>query len=69
MADVASIRSRTNKVPTGPYRGGAGRPEAAYFVERLVDDAARTLGMDPVELRRRNLVSEFPHRTPLGFGV
>lgn len=57
---------RTNKVPTGPYRG-AGRPEAAYFVESVVDDAARALGMDPVELRRRNLVSRFPHPSPLGW--
>jgi carbon-monoxide dehydrogenase large subunit len=57
---------RTNKVPTGPYRG-AGRPEAAFFVESVVDDAARELGIDPVELRRRNLVSRFPHATPLGW--
>jgi aerobic carbon-monoxide dehydrogenase large subunit len=57
---------RTNKVPTGPYRG-AGRPEAAFFIESLVDDAARELGIDPVELRRRNLVSRFPHATPLGW--
>jgi carbon-monoxide dehydrogenase large subunit len=56
----------THKVPTGPYRG-AGRPEAAYFIERLVDDAARALGIDPLELRRRNLVRAFPYRTPLGF--
>ena len=54
-ADIAVTGRRTNKVPTGPYRG-AGRPEAAYFVERIVDDAARELGIDPVELRRRNLV-------------
>jgi aerobic carbon-monoxide dehydrogenase large subunit len=53
-------------VPTGPYRG-AGRPEAAYFVESLVDDAARRLGLDPAELRRRNLVSSFPHPSPLGW--
>ena len=65
-ADVELVGARTNKVPTGPYRG-AGRPEAAYFLERAVDDAARALGMDPVELRRRNLVREFPHRTPLGW--
>jgi aerobic carbon-monoxide dehydrogenase large subunit len=65
-ADVRVSGRRTNKVPTGPYRG-AGRPEAAYFLERAVDDAARELGVDPVELRRRNLVSEFPHRTPLGW--
>ena len=57
---------RTNKVPTGPYRG-AGRPEAAFFVESVVDDAARELGMAPVELRRRNLVSAFPHTSPLGW--
>ncbi len=55
----------THKVPTGPYRG-RGRPEAAYFVERVVDDAARALGIDPVDLRRRNRL-DFPHHTPLGF--
>jgi aerobic carbon-monoxide dehydrogenase large subunit len=65
-ADVTLSERRTNKVPTGPYRG-AGRPEAAYFVERIVDDAARELGIDPVELRRRNLIREFPHATPLGW--
>jgi len=57
--------ARTNKVPTGPYRG-AGRPEGNYFVERTVDDAARTLGIDPVELRRRNLVRTFPYPSALG---
>jgi aerobic carbon-monoxide dehydrogenase large subunit len=65
-AEVSLAGRRTNKVPTGPYRG-AGRPEAAYFVERAVDDAARALAIDPVELRRRNLVAEFPHTTPLGW--
>jgi aerobic carbon-monoxide dehydrogenase large subunit len=65
-ADVAVTGLRTNKVPTGPYRG-AGRPEAAYFLECAVDDAARALAIDPAELRRRNLVAEFPHRSPLGF--
>jgi aerobic carbon-monoxide dehydrogenase large subunit len=58
--------ARTDKVPTGPYRG-AGRPEAAYALERTVDQAARELGVEQVELRRRNLVRSFPHRTPLGF--
>jgi aerobic carbon-monoxide dehydrogenase large subunit len=53
-------------VPTGPYRG-AGRPEAAYFVECTVDVAARELGMDPLELRRRNLIREFPYKTALGW--
>jgi carbon-monoxide dehydrogenase large subunit len=65
-ADVTVTGLRTNKVPTGPYRG-AGRPEAAYFLECAVDDAARALAIDPVELRRRNLVESFPHRSPLGF--
>jgi carbon-monoxide dehydrogenase large subunit len=55
-------------VPTGPYRG-AGRPEAALVIERLADLAARELGIDPVELRRRNAISaeSFPYATPLGF--
>jgi aerobic carbon-monoxide dehydrogenase large subunit len=65
-AHVELIGARTDKVPTGPYRG-AGRPDAAYLLERAVDDAARVLGVDPVELRRRNLVRGFPHRTPLGW--
>ena len=58
-AEVEMVGARTDKVPTGPYRG-AGRPEAAYFLERAVDDAARAIGIDPVELRRRNLVRDVP---------
>ena len=65
-ADVELLGRRTNKVPTGPYRG-AGRPEAAYFLESTVDVAARELGMDPLELRRRNLIREFPYETALGW--
>jgi carbon-monoxide dehydrogenase large subunit len=65
-ADVEVVGRRTNKVPTGPYRG-AGRPEAAYFVECTVDAAARELGIDPLELRRRNLIREHPYRTALGW--
>jgi aerobic carbon-monoxide dehydrogenase large subunit len=65
-AEVEVIGARTHKVPTGPYRG-AGRPEAAYFLERTVEEAARELGLDSVQLRRRNLVREFPHPTPLGW--
>jgi aerobic carbon-monoxide dehydrogenase large subunit len=65
-ADVEVVGRRTNKVPTGPYRG-AGRPEAAYFVECTVDIAARELGIDPLELRRRNLIGEFPYATALGW--
>jgi carbon-monoxide dehydrogenase large subunit len=66
-AAAVSVRgARTDKVPTGPYRG-AGRPEAAYFLELTVDRAARELGIDPVALRRRNLIRGFPHRTVLGW--
>ena len=65
-ADVEVVGARTDKVPTGPCRG-AGRPEAAFLLERTVDAAARELGIDPVELRRRNLIAEFPHRSRLGW--
>jgi carbon-monoxide dehydrogenase large subunit len=65
-ADVEVVGRRTNKVPTGPYRG-AGRPEAAWFVECTVDVAARELGIDPLELRRRNLIREHPYETALGW--
>jgi aerobic carbon-monoxide dehydrogenase large subunit len=55
-----------NTSSTAPYRG-AGRPESTYVIERLIDDAARELGRDPVELRRRNLIpaSAMPYRTAL----
>ena len=62
---VEVVGVRTNKVPTGPYRG-AGRPEAALALERLVDVAAAEAGIDRVELRRRNLVRRFPHDNGLG---
>ncbi|WP_043361324.1 xanthine dehydrogenase family protein molybdopterin-binding subunit [Belnapia sp. F-4-1] len=55
----------TNSAPVDAYRG-AGKPEANYLTERLVEAAARQLGLDPVELRRRNLVTRFPHRSALG---
>jgi aerobic carbon-monoxide dehydrogenase large subunit len=57
----------TNTVPVDAYRG-AGRPEANYLVERLVDTAARELQIDRAELRRRNMVppSAMPHATPVG---
>lgn len=66
--DVELLGVATNTVPTGPYRG-AGRPEGAYVAERLADLAARELGVDPVEIRRRNLVppERFPYASPLGF--
>src|SRR3954470_16273724 len=55
----------TNTSQSGPYRG-AGRPEAAYFMERLIEHAARTIGMDPAEIRRRNLIptDKLPYATP-----
>jgi aerobic carbon-monoxide dehydrogenase large subunit len=67
-ADVTLTGAATNKPPTGPYRG-AGRPEAALVIERLVELAARELGADPFELRRRNFVSPdaFPYETALGW--
>ncbi|MGA8402602.1 MAG: molybdopterin cofactor-binding domain-containing protein, partial [Stellaceae bacterium] len=58
----------TNTVPIDAYRG-AGKPEANYLIERLVELAARRLGIDPVELRRRNLISQFPYRKALGTTV
>ncbi len=54
----------TNSVPVDAYRG-AGRPEAIYLLERTIDLAARELGLAPDELRRRNMISSFPHQTPV----
>ncbi len=54
----------TNTVPVDAYRG-AGRPEAIYLLERTIDLAARELGLAPDELRRRNMISSFPHQTPV----
>ncbi len=54
----------TNTVPVDAYRG-AGRPEATFVVERLVEAGARELGMDPAELRRKNFITSFPHQTPV----
>jgi carbon-monoxide dehydrogenase large subunit len=54
----------TNTTPVDAYRG-AGRPEATYVVERLVETAARELKLDPAEIRRRNFVTEFPYQTPV----
>jgi carbon-monoxide dehydrogenase large subunit len=58
----------SNTTPTGPYRG-AGRPEATYAIERVIDLAARELARDPLELRRRNLIpsSAMPFKTGLVF--
>lgn len=67
-AAVELIGVATNKVPTGPYRG-AGRPEAAYIVERMLDLVATETKLDPIDLRLRNVipVEAFPFSTPLGF--
>ena len=54
----------TNTAPVDAYRG-AGRPEATFVVERLMEVTARELGLDPVEFRRRNFVKSFPHQTPV----
>ena len=65
FAHVTCVLSNTSS--TAPYRG-AGRPEATYVIERLIDDAARELGLDPVALRRKNVIppSAMPFKTPLG---
>jgi carbon-monoxide dehydrogenase large subunit len=54
----------TNTVPVDAYRG-AGRPEATFVVERLVEVGARELGLDPGDLRKKNFIKSFPHQTPV----
>ena len=58
----------TNTSPTAPYRG-AGRPEAIYLTERLLDRAAQVIGIEPAEIRRRNFISPhaMPYATPTGY--
>ena len=63
--DIAAQAAMSNAAAVHIYRG-AGRPEAALLMERLVEMAARQSGIDPVELRLRNLVSAMPHATPTG---
>ncbi len=57
----------SNTSPTAPYRG-AGRPEAAYLIERIIEAAAQEVDVDPIELRRRNIIPtrKLPFRAPLG---
>jgi len=55
----------TNTTPVDAYRG-AGRPEATYVVERLVETAAREMKMDPAQIRRQNFITTFPYATPVG---
>ncbi len=65
--DVSARCAFTNTIATAPYRG-AGRPEANYALERVVEEASRITGIDPAKLRRRNLIpaSAMPYRTPIG---
>ncbi len=65
---LAALRAQgvyTNTAPVDAYRG-AGRPEAIYTIERMIDHAARALGADPAELRRRNLIRHFPYTSATG---
>jgi carbon-monoxide dehydrogenase large subunit len=64
--DVSVACYFSNTIPIGPYRG-AGRPEANYALERVVEEAARVTGIDPVRLRRKNLIppSAMPFKTPI----
>src|SRR5215475_9341906 len=65
--DIATRCVFTNTTTTAPYRG-AGRPEANYILERAIDEAARITGIDPVKLRRRNLIKPkaMPYKTAVG---
>ena len=67
LIDLHFIAVMTNTTPTGAYRG-AGRPEAIYLTERLMDAAARKLGLDPAELRRRNMIrpEQMPYTNKMG---
>ena len=62
FAEVISVY--TNTTPVDAYRG-AGRPEASFVVERMMETAARQLKVDPAELRRKNFITQFPHQTPV----
>ena len=65
--DISARCAFTNTIATAPYRG-AGRPEANYVLERVVEEAARVSGLDPATLRRRNLIpaSAMPYKTAVG---
>jgi carbon-monoxide dehydrogenase large subunit len=67
LMDVQAKCVFTHTTPTAPYRG-AGRPEASYCLERVVDEAARVTGIDPIKLRRRNLIPSkaMPYKTVIG---
>lgn len=63
--DVSVTGVYTNTCPVDAYRG-AGRPEAAFLLEKLVDTCARDMGLPPDEIRRRNFIRKFPYRTQTG---
>jgi aerobic carbon-monoxide dehydrogenase large subunit len=63
--DIDLTMVLTNTAPTGSYRG-AGRPEAALAIERAIEAFAREAGLDPIEVRLRNLITELPHTTKTG---
>ena len=67
VIDIGIKAVLTHTLPTGPYRG-AGRPEAIYMIERLMDEAARATGIDRIELRRRNMIEpgQMPYTNPMG---
>ena len=67
LIDLHLTAVLTNVNATGAYRG-AGRPEAVYITERLMDAAARQIGLDPAELRRRNMIrpAQMPYQNPMG---
>ncbi len=67
LQEVTAKAVFTNTSPVGPYRG-AGRPEGNYYIERLLDTAAREMGIDPIEIRRRNHIrpDAIPYKTPAG---
>jgi carbon-monoxide dehydrogenase large subunit len=67
LVDIAISAVMTNIAPLGAYRG-AGRPESIYIIERLMDAAARQMGLDAAEIRRRNLISpaQMPYRNAMG---
>jgi carbon-monoxide dehydrogenase large subunit len=65
--ELTNVGVYTNTAPTGPYRG-SGRPVGVYVIERVMDEAARATGLDPVDIRRRNFIppDAFPYRTAFG---
>ena len=67
LVDLQVTAVLTHTAATGAYRG-AGRPEAIYTTERLLDAAAREMKLDPAELRRRNMIrpEQMPYRNPMG---